>query len=117
MAVTRRSLLIAGSAAPLAGTLATGIPAQAATPAPAASRSTDGRSIPLDDGWRFALVTPDGNAEPDEDYAAARQPGYDDSAWRTVAVPHDWSIELTPTTEHGTTGGTGFLPGGLGWYR
>ena len=23
----------------------------------------------------------------------------------------------TPTTEHGTTSGTGFLPGGLGWYR
>ncbi len=34
-----------------------------------------------------------------------------------VAVPHDWSIEQTPTTEHGTTSGTGFLPGGLGWYR
>lgn len=34
-----------------------------------------------------------------------------------VAVPHDWSIEQTPTTEHNTTSGTGFLPGGLGWYR
>ncbi|MER6925190.1 glycoside hydrolase family 2 TIM barrel-domain containing protein, partial [Streptomyces spiralis] len=43
--------------------------------------------------------------------------GFDDSAWRRVAVPHDWSIEQTPTTEHSTTGGTGFLPGGLGWYR
>ncbi|MEU0842721.1 glycoside hydrolase family 2 TIM barrel-domain containing protein [Streptomyces sp. NPDC005962] len=117
MAVTRRSLLIAGSAAPMAGTLATGIPAQAAAPAADTPRATGGRSIPLDDGWRFTLVTPDGNAEPDGDYADARQPGYDDSAWRTVAVPHDWSIELTPTTEHGTTGGTGFLPGGIGWYR
>ncbi|WP_421106130.1 glycoside hydrolase family 2 TIM barrel-domain containing protein [Streptomyces sp. NEAU-S77] len=117
MAVTRRSLLIAGSAAPMAGTLATGIPAQAAAPAAAASRATGGRSIPLDDGWRFKLVTPDGNAEPDEDFEDAPKPGYDDAAWRTVAVPHDWSIELTPTTEHGTTGGTGFLPGGIGWYR
>ncbi|MGW2331332.1 glycoside hydrolase family 2 TIM barrel-domain containing protein [Streptomyces sp. NPDC001700] len=117
MAVTRRSLLIAGSAAPMAGTLATGIPAHAATPAAAAPRATGGRSIPLDDGWRFTLVTPDGNAEPDSAHEDARQPGYDDSAWRTVAVPHDWSIEQTPTTEHGTTGGTGFLPGGLGWYR
>ncbi|MEU1804560.1 glycoside hydrolase family 2 TIM barrel-domain containing protein [Streptomyces sp. NPDC019937] len=117
MAVTRRSLLIAGSAAPMAGTLATGIPAQAAASAPATSRSTGGRSIPLDDGWRFALVTPDGNADPSGDYDNAHEPGHDDSAWRTVAVPHDWSIERTPTTEHGTTGGTGFLPGGLGWYR
>ncbi|WP_039940020.1 glycoside hydrolase family 2 TIM barrel-domain containing protein [Streptomyces himastatinicus] len=117
MAVTRRSLLIAGGAAPMAGTLATGIPAQAAAPAAAASPATGGRSIPLDDGWRFKLVTPDGNAEPDEDFEDAQKPGYDDTAWRTVAVPHDWSIELTPTTEHGTTGGTGFLPGGIGWYR
>ncbi|WP_425247430.1 glycoside hydrolase family 2 TIM barrel-domain containing protein [Streptomyces sp. NEAU-NA10] len=34
-----------------------------------------------------------------------------------MAVPHDWSIEQTPTTQHGTTSGTGFFPGGLGWYR
>lgn len=32
-------------------------------------------------------------------------------------MPHDWSIELAPTTENGTTSGTGFFPGGLGWYR
>ena len=42
--------------------------------------------------------------------------GYDDSSWRTVDVPHDWSIELNPTTT-GTQCGTGFLQGGLGWYR
>ncbi|MCZ9337707.1 hypothetical protein NGM37_07935, partial [Streptomyces sp. TRM76130] len=49
--------------------------------------------------------------------ADAADPGYDDSGWREVAVPHDWSIEQAPTTEHATTSGTGFLPGGLGWYR
>src|SRR5689334_16643533 len=80
MTVTRRSVLIAGTAAPAAGALL------GVASAPAAA-------------------------------AAAAAPGYDDSGWREVAVPHDWSIEHTPTTEHGTTSGTGFFPGGLGWYR
>ncbi|MER6983656.1 glycoside hydrolase family 2 TIM barrel-domain containing protein, partial [Streptomyces carpinensis] len=71
----------------------------------------------LRDGWRFALVDTDGITDPTGAYADAAAPGFDDSAWRQVAVPHDWSIEQTPTTEHGTTSGTGFLPGGLGWYR
>ena len=30
--------------------------------------------------------------------------------------PHDWSIELDPTTD-ATDSETGFLQGGLGWYR
>ncbi|MCQ8187306.1 glycoside hydrolase family 2 TIM barrel-domain containing protein [Streptomyces rugosispiralis] len=113
MAVTRRSLLIAGTAAPMAGALVTAAPAQAA----AASRAMGGRTVPLTDGWRFALVNPGGITDPTGAYGHAHDPAYDDSAWREVAVPHDWSIELTPTTDHGTSGGTGFLPGGLGWYR
>ncbi|MFI0773525.1 glycoside hydrolase family 2 TIM barrel-domain containing protein [Streptomyces sp. NPDC021212] len=113
MAVTRRSLLIAGTAAPMAGALATATPASGAPP----SRALGGRTLPLTDGWRFALVNPGGITDPTGDYDDAHTPGYDDSAWREVAIPHDWSIEQTPTTEHGTTGGTGYLPGGLGWYR
>ncbi|MEU0838837.1 glycoside hydrolase family 2 TIM barrel-domain containing protein [Streptomyces sp. NPDC005962] len=113
MAVTRRSLLIAGTATPMAGALATATPASGAAP----SRALGGRTLPLLDGWRFALVNPGGITDPTGEYADAQQPGYDDSAWREVAVPHDWSIEQTPTTEHGTNGGTGYLPGGLGWYR
>ncbi|MBA6440294.1 glycoside hydrolase family 2 TIM barrel-domain containing protein [Streptomyces sp. GMR22] len=113
MAVTRRSLLIAGTAAPMAGALVTAAPAHSAT----ASRAMGGRTIPLTDGWRFALVNPGGITDPTGAYGHAPDPAYDDSAWREVAVPHDWSIELTPTTDHGTSGGTGFLPGGLGWYR
>ncbi|MGJ5756248.1 glycosyl hydrolase family 2 [Streptomyces puniciscabiei] len=75
--------------------------------------------MPLRDGRRFALVDPGGITHPTGAYAQAADPGHDDSAWREVAVPHDWSIEQTPTptTDHGTTSGTGFLPGGLGWYR
>ncbi|MFJ6739555.1 glycoside hydrolase family 2 TIM barrel-domain containing protein [Streptomyces sp. NPDC091279] len=114
MTVTRRSVLLASAAAPAAGALLGTSAAQAAEPAgTAAGRHT----VALRDGWRFALVDAGGITDPTGAYAQAADPGYDDSAWREVAVPHDWSIEQTPTTEHGTTSGTGFLPGGLGWYR
>ncbi|WP_326574125.1 DUF4982 domain-containing protein [Streptomyces sp. NBC_00481] len=112
MTVTRRSLLIAGTSAPMVGALA-----GTAAAAPRARPSSAGRSVPLRDGWRFALVDPGGITDPTGEYADAAQPAFDDSAWRRVAVPHDWSIELAPTIRHGTTSGTGFFPGGLGWYR
>ncbi|WP_338702320.1 glycoside hydrolase family 2 TIM barrel-domain containing protein [Streptomyces sp. Q6] len=113
MPVTRRSVLAAGAAAPLAGALAAPSVARAADRAGPVGR----RTVELTDGWRFALVSPDGITDPTGAYTDAEQPGYDDGDWRTVAVPHDWSIEQTPTAEHNTTSGTGFLPGGLGWYR
>ncbi|KIF66732.1 beta-galactosidase [Streptomyces sp. AcH 505] len=120
MAVNRRSLLAAGAAGSLVGVLAPGTASAApstAVPAAGTARASSGRTLPLTDGWRFALVNPAGITDPTGAFADAAEPGYDDSKWRAVAVPHDWSIELTPTTESGTTGGTGFLPGGLGWYR
>ncbi|WP_416961102.1 glycoside hydrolase family 2 TIM barrel-domain containing protein [Streptomyces sp. Agncl-13] len=114
MTVTRRSVLIASTAAPTATSLLS-------TPAARAAGTTAGASgrhtVPLRDGWRFALVNPGGITDPTGAYAGAAAPDYDDSAWRQVAVPHDWSIEQTPTTANGTTSGTGFFPGGLGWYR
>ncbi|MGR4853859.1 glycoside hydrolase family 2 TIM barrel-domain containing protein [Streptomyces sp. LARHCF252] len=114
MSVTRRSVLLASAAAPAAGALLGTPEAWAAEEA----RGASGRStVALRDGWRFALVNPGGITDPTGAYADAALPGYDDSRWREVAVPHDWSIEQAPTTEHGTTSGTGFLPGGLGWYR
>ncbi|WP_405915316.1 glycoside hydrolase family 2 TIM barrel-domain containing protein [Streptomyces sp. NBC_00728] len=113
MTVTRRSVLIAGTALPTAGALSGAADAWAAAPEDTRGR----RTLALRDGWRFALVDPGGLTDPTGAYAGAERPGYDDSAWRTVAVPHDWSIEQRPTTEYGTTSGTGFFPGGLGWYR
>lgn len=111
MTVTRRSVLIASAATPAAGMALAAPSAWAAD----ASGGFAGRgTVALRDGWRFRLVDPDGAAEDSTD---AADPAHDDSKWREVAVPHDWSIEQTPTTEHGTTSGTGFLPGGLGWYR
>ena len=50
------------------------------------------------------------------------QPGFDDSAWRTLNLPHDWGIEL-PFNEkadrnHGFKEiGHGFEKNNIGWYR
>jgi beta-galactosidase len=60
---------------------------------------------------------PEGNLGADVAYT---QPGFDDSAWRKLDVPHDWAIEgpFIPQTEAGSDGGTGRLPFvGVGWYR
>ncbi|MEU2751866.1 glycoside hydrolase family 2 TIM barrel-domain containing protein [Streptomyces collinus] len=114
MSVTRRSVLLASAATPAAGALLGAPEAWAAVEARGASGR---RTVALRDGWRFALVNPGGITDPTGSYADAHLPGHDDSGWREIAVPHDWSIEQTPTTEHCTTSGTGFLPGGLGWYR
>lgn len=35
--------------------------------------------------------------------------------WRPVRVPHDWSVEGPFSSKWAS--GTGFLPGGTGWYR
>ena len=56
--------------------------------------------------WKFEL----------SDNPEFRNPGFDDSSWRTLNLPHDWSIEQSYTTEN-TAASTGFLPGGIGWYR
>lgn len=45
-------------------------------------------------------------------------PGYkgiDDSEWRRVTLPHDWSVEEVFDKKNAS--GTGYLPGGVGWYR
>ncbi|SHH89727.1 glycoside hydrolase family 2 protein [Clostridium grantii] len=40
----------------------------------------------------------------------------DDTQWRTINLPHDWSVELPFNKEEGEAC-TGFLLGGIGWYR
>ncbi|MFJ8962367.1 glycoside hydrolase family 2 TIM barrel-domain containing protein [Lentzea sp. NPDC102401] len=68
-----------------------------------------GRSVDFTGGWQFALVNTNGEDAP--------QPGEHDPAWRETRLPHDWSIGLDPVEGPHTGAGTGFLPGGLGWYR
>ncbi|HKI88553.1 MAG TPA: glycoside hydrolase family 2 TIM barrel-domain containing protein [Draconibacterium sp.] len=39
----------------------------------------------------------------------------DCSKWTTVNLPHDWSVEQNASPELASC--TGYLPGGIGWYR
>ena len=56
-------------------------------------------------GWKFYKG----------DISGAEKITFDDSLWRGVTVPHDWSIEGPYSREWAS--GTGYLPGGVGWYR
>lgn len=40
---------------------------------------------------------------------------YDHSQWRKLDLPHDWSIESVASPNLASC--TGYLPGGIGWYR
>lgn len=64
-----------------------------------------GEIINLNLDWRFHL-----GDEPGADYM-----GWDDAAWRAVTLPHDWSVEQPFDRRHAS--GTGYLPGGVAWYR
>src|SRR4051812_8859677 len=79
---------------------------------PMASAATDARSREFDKDWKFALVNSADTTDPTGAYANAMDPSYDDSSWRTVRVPHDWSNELpfTNAAGAGTDSGTGWLP-------
>jgi beta-galactosidase len=61
----------------------------------------------FNEGWRFHQG----------DTAEAQDPGFDDSNWRQLDLPHDWSIEGMFSKDHPATPGGGALPGGSGWYR
>lgn len=51
------------------------------------------------------------------DSPGAERQMFDDTQWRKLNVPHDWSIE-GPFAETNPTGpGGGYLPSGVGWYR
>lgn len=72
--------------------------------------------LPFNDGWRFARFgnMPDGSklAEP----AGLEKVSVDDSAWRSLNLPHDWGIEGPFRDE--IPNPTGKLPwAGIGWYR
>ncbi|MCR5558442.1 MAG: glycoside hydrolase family 2 [Butyrivibrio sp.] len=41
--------------------------------------------------------------------------GYDDSAWDDVILPHDYSVTAPFSEEYSS--GTGYLRGGIAWYR
>lgn len=61
----------------------------------------------FDTGWKFFLG----------DEPKASQSNFNDGQWRTLDVPHDWSIELENDKDAPGGGNIGFFPTGIGWYR
>ena len=47
----------------------------------------------------------------------ASLPEFDDTGWRKLNLPHDWSIEGEFSESNPSGSGGGALPGGIGWYR
>ncbi len=61
----------------------------------------------FDSSWKFLKADTNG----------AEQTNFDDANWRSVNVPHDWSIEGPYDRNNSTGRGGGYLPDGFGWYR
>ena len=78
-----------------------------------AKGQTSTRTILFDSNWSFHL----GGAQ------GAEAPGLDDSQWRKLDLPHDWSIEDLPGTNSPFNPNAisqvngGFTTGGTAWYR
>jgi len=61
----------------------------------------------FDSGWKFLRG----------DAPGAEAVSFVDSDWRSLDLPHDWSVE-GPFDEKAPAGATGgYLPTGIGWYR
>jgi beta-galactosidase len=58
------------------------------------------------EGWKFHLGD-----------TTAQEIAFNDASWRTLNLPHDWSIEGEFSEKNPATPGGGALPGGIGWYR
>ena len=67
----------------------------------------DARRMDFTADWAFRLG----------DDTAAIHPGYDDTGWRHLNLPHDWAIEGEFSEDNPSGTGGGALPGGIGWYR
>src|SRR5713226_3944737 len=65
------------------------------------------QTVNFDHTWRFHLG----------DVAGAQNAEFADTGWRTLDVPHDWSIEGEFSEQNLAGVGGGALPGGVGWYR
>ncbi|KAA6299866.1 MAG: Beta-galactosidase [Candidatus Ordinivivax streblomastigis] len=61
---------------------------------PASAQLSFGQAEKINDGWSFSL---------------------NDKQAQTVDLPHDWSIKLPLSPSLASA--TGYLPGGVGWYR
>jgi beta-galactosidase len=71
------------------------------------ANSRPGKRASFNKDWLFHLG----------DVSGGESPGFDDSQWRKLNLPHDWSIEGEFSKSNPATPGGGALPGGMGWYR
>lgn len=71
-------------------------------------------AVPLD-SWKFNLISATANTAYSSTAEAAA--GFDDASWRTVSVPHDWSVGLDFNSSSPATYEGGYLDGGDAWYR
>jgi beta-galactosidase len=69
---------------------------------------SQGRKQLIDNDWKF---------HKGELTAEASENSYDDSEWRIVNLPHDWSIEGAPSADEPSGNDGGYRPTGKGWYR
>ena len=69
--------------------------------------SASSRKQLFNEGWKFQLG----------DTPEAKAGTFDDKAWRTLTLPHDWSIEGRFDKEAPAGNDGGYLPTGIGWYR
>ncbi|HEX7334342.1 MAG TPA: beta-galactosidase GalB [Pyrinomonadaceae bacterium] len=71
------------------------------------ANSRPGKRVIFNEDWRFNLG----------DVTSGQNEDLNDSQWRRLDLPHDWSIEgeFSEKAPAGTGGGA--LPGGIGWYR
>ena len=79
----------------------------ASVPAKAAEKTPPRLVLAADNGWKFTLGDPSG----------AESPSFTDASWRSLDLPHDWSIESRPDKDNPSGAGGGFFPNGIGWYR
>lgn len=71
------------------------------------ARSRTRSRTSFNQGWKFFLG----------DVAEAKNPDFNDQQWRTLNLPHDWSIEGQFDQKNPAKPEGGGLPTGIGWYR
>ena len=85
---------------------------------PGENKSVNNRVRDFDSDWRFIK----------DSIAGAEQLAFDDSTWRVIDLPHDWSIEDLPNQIPDSIVGpfskaaiskqaSGYTIGGTAWYR
>ena len=72
---------------------------------PAMAQVSFGEPVNINTDWKFVL----------RDVENGQKTDLNDKRWQKVDLPHDWSVkgQLSPSL----VSCTGYLPGGMGWYR